>query len=539
MFNIGIFILICCVATHTEANMKNIGIKISHATFLKRIDNAILYQSSLPLVFKSPMPKIHLEGAINSHVKCTSDETASFCKASQIIQELDSAALSQQQAISGEIKLHMFYKDNGTHTVARRNIMDPLRTFIGEVASWCCGIPSMRMFKSLFARQENIDEAMISIKQSVHKQHRDYTRISDEFNTLASTMNNNFKGFEDDLVRFKRHFEDVTSEYSLWHQFLIKVITQLYVRNFENSRHLKRQSIIDDCRSNLIPSAIIHQDALMLELEIINSKLLIKGWTLAIPLEHITHYFAQKISECMISDDEILIKIKVPIREIHPDFELYSFRSVPQKYESSTCELNLHETYLAVAIDQSVIVPIMGEALRNCEVNDKHGINMCLLAKRPHQMALDSTCPELIYRGAPTQQLLGACSYKCFPSDMPIITSLSYDTFVLTHPSENVSFNCAGNITELKNDYYNKAGSLEIKLPCTCKLIMDGKVVIPEEFPCNHEEDEYVGAYHVLPVLWSNVPSLHVNIHKQHLNSILFTDFNTSYQGCRARFSFG
>jgi len=529
MFHHGFLLLICLVATETYANIDKIGIKISHSTALERIDNTIIYQSSLPLAFQSPMPDIHLLETIDSHVKCTSGpDTDNFCKASQIIQELDAEALKQIKSVSDEIRLHEMFIDNGTHSVVKRNILDPLRAMIGEVAAWCCGVSTERDFKSLFARQEDIDTAIVRMSNNLNTNHRKYTSISKEFSNMAGTMNKNFKSFEDGLIKFKRHFEDVTSESSLWHQFLIRTITHLFVRNYENSRHWKRSAIITDCRNNFIPAAIVNQDALFLQLTEINAKLALKGWTLAIPIQHISHYYTQRLSECLISNKNILVKIKIPIKEISPTFTLFKFRTVPQKFENSTCELMLSETYLAVSEDESTAVPIMGETLRTCEINAKHGINMCLLPKRPQRFALGTTCPELIFRGAPIQQLIGTCGYKCYPSNMPLITALNYDTFVITHPHKSITFVCGDNKTKLHNENYDAAGSLEIRLPCTCKLYMGEKLVIDEEFPCNNAND-YISAAHILPALWSKMSHLRVDIHKQHMPTFLFTSFNDSF----------
>lgn len=243
-----------------------------------------------------------------------------------------------------------------------------------------------------------------------------------------------------------------------------------------------------------------------------------------------SNYYQHRISECIITEEKILIKVKIPLKKINPQYELFKFHSVPQGFNGKTCCLLIDEINLAIPTTGDEIIPISGDARRFCETSTGHGSNLCYLPIRPKQVTFSSNCAELIYKGAPMSELLGVCSYRCLPDKQTIITQVNHETFVITNPLSNITIICGKEIIKIPEATLEEPGSLEIQLKCACELHMQGRLVISENFPCSHSTGENnVSVTHILPALWSNFPNFRISAAKNHLNSLLLNQFNLSF----------
>jgi len=268
---------------------------------------------------------------------------------------------------------------------------------------------------------------------------------------------------------------------------------------------------------------------LMEELMNIKNKIKIEGWTLSIPINSPSSYYQHKISECIISDTKILIKIKVPLRRITPNYELFKFLSVPQGVDGKTCTLLIDEIHLAIS-ESGHILPVSGDARRFCEVSAGHGSNLCFLPRRPSQVTYSSNCAELIYHGASIKELFGVCAYRCLTESQPIITAVNHEVYIITNPQKNITIVCDDERILVPENHLNDPGSLEITLKCECELFMNGRLIIPQNFPCSdsaHSKD--VSVTHILPALWTKFTDFRINPSKAHLNALLLDTLNTSF----------
>lgn len=522
--------------------MPNIGVKLSHGVYLQPIENSIIFQSNLPLLFEASMPEtsfvkpIQLEGLCNNMTHDWPNNNGEiYCskgfeimRTANLIQLLDTETFNFQEKMQNDIKLH----ENEYHESHRaiRGLIDPLRTTLGALAGWCCGLATERSFNQLFANQEDITDAMNIVQNSVHENHRKYMKISSNVKDMSEKLNLNFQSIKDQFDTYKAQFKNMTYFSESWTEMVSQTLIQLFARNMEQTRQNMRTAILDDCRNSLIPSMVVSQDNLMHELRTIKDKILKEGWTLSISITSPSSYYQHTISECIISDSKILVKVRVPLRRIEPEFELFKFLSVPQGFNSKTCTLLIDDIHLAISKDGKEILPISGDARRFCEVSAGHGSNLCFLPRRPSQITYSSNCAELIYHGATIRELFRVCAYRCLPESQPIITAVSHELYIITNPQSNITIICNDENILLPENHLSDPGSLEITLKCECELHMNGKLIIPQNFPCSHsQENNDISVTHLLPSMWSNFPDFRINPAKSHFNALLLDKFNASF----------
>jgi hypothetical protein len=330
------YFLFMIMRTSFARIMPNIGVKLSHGVFLQPIENSIIFQSSLPLLFEASMPitsfvpPIHLQSLCgnkthdwpnnNGEIYCS--KGFEIMRTANLIELLDTETFNFQEKMQTDIKLHESeYNTQRT----RRALIDPLRSTLGELGAWCCGLATERSFNQLYANQVDIDDAVKNVQQSVHENHRKYMTISKNVEIMSDKLNQNFNNIKAQFDNYKAQFKNVTYFAESWTEMVSQTLIHLFARNVEQTRQSMRTAILDDCRNNLIPSMIVSQDNLVSELTNINTKIRKEGWTLSVPLTSPSSYYQHKISECIISDTKIVIKIKVPLRRIAPEYELYKF----------------------------------------------------------------------------------------------------------------------------------------------------------------------------------------------------------------------
>jgi len=440
---------------------------------------------------------------------------------------MDTETYGFQEKMQTDIKLH---ESDYKNTRSRRGLIDPLRTTLASLANWCCGLATERQFTQLFANQEDIVDAVKSVRDSVHENHRKYMTLSSNVQDMSEKLNENFKNIKDQFDTYKAKFKNMDHFTESWSEMVSQTLVQLFARNVEQTRQGMRAAILDDCRNSLIPSMVVSQDHLVEELENIQTEIEKEGWTLSIPISSPSSYYQHKISECIISDTTILIKVKVPLRRIEPKYELFKFLSVPQGYQKRTCVLLIDDVHLAISADGQEILPISGDARRFCEVSAGHGSNLCFLPRRPSQITFSSNCAELIYHGASIEELFSVCAYRCLPESHPIVTAVNFEVYVITNPQPNITIVCDDEKITVPEDHLDSPGSLEITLKCDCALHMSGKLIIPKNFPCSHSTNKNdVSVTHILPALWSNFPTFRINPAKAHLNALLIDRLNDSF----------
>lgn len=494
----------------------------------------------MPILFEASMPITNFVPPIQFKDLCKeppagfkSENHDVYCgksfdimKTANLIQLMDNETYGFQEKVKTDIKVH---EDEYIEKRQRRGLIDPLRSTLGEIANYCCGVATTRSFNQLFANQEEITSAMKNIKESVHENHRSYMSITSHVDQISAKLNQNFMSIKNQFDNYKQ--KDTKSQYFMesWTEMVSHSLIHLFARNVEQTRQNMRSAILENCRNNLLPAMIVDQDSLMKELINIKGKIESQGWTFSIPIISPSSYYQHKISECILSNEKILIKLKVPLRRITPKYNLFTFLSVPQGFNNRSCTLLIDDVHLALSETGDEIIPVAGNDRRFCEASSTQGSNLCYLARRPSQVTFTSNCAESIYHGEPIKRLFDVCAYRCIPETQPIITAISSEIYVITHPQKNITIVCDDEIILLPEDHLKDPGSLEITLKCECELHMQGKLIIPKNFPCSHDINRDVSVTHILPALWSHYKDFRINPAKAKFNALLLDKFNESF----------
>lgn len=120
-------------------------------------------------------------------------------------------------------------------------------------------------------------------------------------------------------------------------------------------------------------------------------------------------------------------------------------------------------------------------------------------------------CAFKMYQGATVEELQQHCSFRCHTSRAIVISEVSEDTYVITHPPAQTKIRCPGKSIPLETKYVDKPGALQIQLPCNCSLYVDNKKLIPARFPCAGSSSQNLHVMNIVPATWTNLKSFHFN----------------------------
>lgn len=241
---------------------------------------------------------------------------------------------------------------------------------------------------------------------------------------------------------------------------------------------LYKNIIIADCKLNRLPPSIVSHDALLNDLQALNSNLRTDDRKLAFNIKDYPRLYTLKLTQCTISENKILISIKIPIVHLHHNWNIFEYNTIPFQWHNQTCTLDSQKTIIAVS--GNAIVEITGRNLLFC---DPHHTGMCMLPRLAAATTMSnvSSCVKEMFSGRSTSELQKFCVFHCHPANGPIITQLSQERFTLTHMSGPVQTTCR---LHKSLDFIlpstNNTGAIEVDLPCDCTLRQYDTVIIPE-----------------------------------------------------------
>lgn len=207
-------------------------------------------------------------------------------------------------------------------------------------------------------------------------------------------------------------------------------------------------------------------------------------------------YYTLPITECVVTAHNILIGLQIPlIREDIIKIKLRRLIPIPMAWKEQTCKMATTELDVAVMtlgsrLDQEILIP-------TC---DPYKDQLCLLKNTYGDHIIGIVCAKKILQGTTSENLAKYCPYKCQTTgqDTKIITQLTTTNFFLTHERENFQIKCKNKTIEFNKT--EKYGTLNIHLPCICKLIFKNEEISPE-YPCLARE-EGLSLKRVIPAAW-------------------------------------
>lgn len=97
-----------------------------------------------------------------------------------------------------------------------------------------------------------------------------------------------------------------------------------------------------------MPTTIVSLSKLKSDLLSLTNSIQEDGYELIISVDEVTKYLKLEIADCIISDDNILVHLKIPIKRQGSQWRLYEVLAVPFAWENKTCTIQHAAPFLAV-----------------------------------------------------------------------------------------------------------------------------------------------------------------------------------------------
>lgn len=484
----------------------DIQVQITPGVYFKSMSQAIMYEGTIPLAYTIPWQQ-NMDGMERQNLAesmCAVNKGENFCTLAKWLDKVDIQ-------ISNEINraTSVFDVQNKVNRVPRA--LD----FIGNFMSWCCGVATTSDFKSLYSDNNRIKNRMESIRDNIYEGHRNLMDLTDSVTNYSQQIDDSIQYLQKEFGTLNLNFKQFKSFRELSWMNILHFSVDAAERNarrlFQTIHLIKRNEIINDCREKKIPANIIPNSVFYSDLQILKQKLLKNNHELSIPMHEISWYYKLEIAECEISNDKIVVRIKVPIQKVGRNWELLQFIPTPFKWHNTTCMVEHEATLLAVS--GTTIRPITGELLKECRplVN-----GLCYIPRYSSDVLSGPLCAASMHKGVTIDKLNQYCVYRCVSGNAQLITQVNEFTFIITHPSRNMEIRCGDKITKINPKYSSEPGALEIFLPCLCELYSDNKLKISPVYPCDKAADIDISMTHILPSAWSKIASLKIGYKTQY-----------------------
>lgn len=129
----------------------------------------------------------------------------------------------------------------------------------------------------------------------------------------------------------------------------------------------RRDAILQACKQHQLPSEMMIPKVLTSDLHKLDRELETSNQGLAIPVDDVTRYYQLPISDCAISNDEIIVHLRVPITQRGERWELYELITFPFAWHNQTCIIPQTNMYMATATIKNQQRIISGSGLHQCK----------------------------------------------------------------------------------------------------------------------------------------------------------------------------
>jgi len=280
--------------------------------------------------------------------------------------------------------------------------------------------------------------------------------------------------------------------------------------------NVRMSSVVEACKNNQIPSAILSPVLLRRELLILQGELLKHKHALSINPNSVSEYFARKICKCSINAKSGLVTmvVNIPIKRLHQSLELFELVSIPfLQSEKTLCSLELENSNVVIDGDKFPIV-ISGSALQTCGL----GSSECKFHEYNFLGSKSDLCIDALIRGMKIGQLSKFCSYSCqeIHHVTPILQQLSDNTYAITNIVQPLTMTCfTGTVFDesevstkhLLQPLQHNAGVYLLKVGCNCRVTVGDELILQPPLLCKQEEGQSLvpTLHYALPHIYSKV----------------------------------
>src|SRR5579859_7745109 len=333
--------------------------------------------------------------------------------------------------------------------------------------SFCCDVAYKSDVDSIQVDEERIENYMNVVRFSLSGEQQEITNMQHSITDLNSAVKEDMGIIRKDLLQFLKTLqgEEVTMGHVMEMQnHMTESIDFLLLQ----SEYIHRNISITECRTGLIPHFIVSVDILKARIANISEQLRFKQsrYELAIPQHEYSKYYNHKLASCMFSNESIMIQIKIPLKRIDLEWQIYSVNPMPFVYNNSICHFEDLPSYVAASSNRKIRT-ISSTHHHHCTQVD---FGLCYLPQFPQQYQHNERCMETLFYGASLIQVTEHCKFKCTRNEKPVIIQINPHEFSILNPGNHtlaLDVSCKNKTKNTKAEV-GKIGAYVLHLPCNC-----------------------------------------------------------------------
>lgn len=489
---------------------------LSAGVHWRQLPETVIYESSVPLYYRVPWQLPTYEGD-GQRLRENSDFHKYYPKLwniSQSILDLDNkfgvVLTAWETSLRGAPEVH-------TATRKRRGI-----ELFGQIMHFCCNLVTASDVTAMGAGVSDVNTALHDLQNNIVSDHQELFNLTNsmsQFNfELQASYNMTFNQIKNlkqeitNLVNFENESDNVIHEAL---NIIYKKIIHMIHNEFIISAYTKMSETMMQCNNKKLSKFLVSETILIQDLKILESNLVKNNFELSISVKNIQKYYNLNIVSCVLQGEELVVSVKVPIRQLGHNWKLFEIINVPFAFNNQTCSVKHDVQYLAVTNDGTYKKAITGAATHQCRPYED---SLCYLPRHSSFSFFGSYCIFKLFEGMDKETFNKYCSFICH-SDSPLIVSeLERGMFSITNPSPNLRVKCIK--TNFTYDFTNRVqiGAAIINLPCDCELFNFNDKIIAQTFPCEKNRNNFQMTQ-IVPIAWTNFTNTRVGILSDYSNN--------------------
>lgn len=332
------------------------------------------------------------------------------------------------------------------------------------------------------ATEDEIRETEGHINQVSHQIHQFQSRIEHHEQDLLRFVNANRAALNGSTQAIQMNMHTLEEneaklrELTRDSSYNIAVITNRLISLMQYTTQQRNiQQLRLYCANNRLDPLLIEPLELKLELLILEAYLRQRNLTFIYKWKRVNHlnpYYNKPLVSCIFRRDGIEVLLKIPLKSISDNFEVYQFTPIPLAYQGATHILEL-PTSIVITNNKHIIPLDEHEATRCGLLTD----GLCRLHTRATITSSVDKCIEFIIQGG-NHEASTACQYTLSPNNQTQLTYINDTLVYITNPPPNGRIICYNTPDRSRTHYWTSAHfrdfgtkfATRLTLPCNCHI---------------------------------------------------------------------
>ncbi len=495
---------------------KELDIHVSVGVMLKEHPGAVLYESSIPMIYRIPT----VDTALNAPFACericdwktqgpgalghktvdgnkiySGQRGCQIIHASYDILQTNRKLLKQLENQDTPSPAPDRFARETSERVRRVPILEP----IGNLLELLSGVPSYSTFRQVTTHVNYIEKFMKRLQSMSSKKEENFIKLGTAVSKITKETKTGFDIITKEMKNISFAYNLLQKEYGDTDLALISLGTAVgdaMALQHGVLSYMWLEKARDICLTKKIPSLLLPATDLAKDLRDLRKELDKQQYKMSVPNYEINLYYKLAIADCVWEKRDGILRVQIPIVKAQSSWQLYSIQTIPYAYHNRTCYIDLDTTY--VAKNNEEIAPFENHDAKDCLSSEGF---LCQIPKYGNKASKENTCIKKILGGAKIEELQTICPVTCHLDNEPSVSLQAPRTYVVTHAGNNRAvIECPSKTTSLKGP---DIGALSVELPCNCALIIDSERKDQDSYPCVAPHIRAAVINHTLPAIFS------------------------------------